>query len=203
MKRLLRYLKGAPRAVLHFKYQDKPKSLTVWVDSDFAGCEKTRKSTSAGVILMGGHMVKSWANNQAVIALSSGESEYYGLVKAASVSLGLKALANDMGIEFEEPIVMNSDASAAIGISNRIGSGKVRHIEVTQLWLQEKVCNGQVRLNKVGTEENLADALTKGVDATTIATHVKGVSMELREDRHRLAPSLEESTQVELKLEDE
>ena len=109
----------------------------------------------------------------------------------------------ELGVDLGNPIELNSDASAAIGISNRIGSGKVRHIEVTQLWLQEKVSNGQVRLNKVGTEENLADALTKGVDAATIATHVKGVSMELREDRPRLAPSLEEETHVELKLEDE
>ena len=109
----------------------------------------------------------------------------------------------ELGVGLGNPIELNSDASAAIGISNRIGSGKVRHIEVTQLWLQEKVSSGHVLLNKVGTEENLADALTKGVDAATIATHVKGVAMELREDRHRLAPSLEENTQAELKLEDE
>ena len=76
-------------------------------------------------------------------------------------------------------------------------------MEVNQLWLQEKVLNGKIALNKVGTEENLADALTKGVDAATIATHVEGVGMELRSDRHRLAPSLEENTHVELKMEGE
>ena len=151
----------------------------------------------------GSHLIKSWATNRSVIALSSGEAEYYGLVKAGSVSIGLKALASDMDIEFNEPIVIKSDASAAIGISNRVGSGKIRHIEVTQLWLQDKVSSREVKLNKVGTEENLADALTKGGDAATIAIHVQGVSMELREDRHRLAPSLEAGTHVELELEDE
>ena len=109
----------------------------------------------------------------------------------------------ELGIKMSNPIKLNSDASAAIGISNRIGSGKVRHIEVTQLWLQEKVLNGKIALSKVGTEENLADALTKGVDAATIAIHVQGVGMELRSDRHRLAPSLEEDTQAEMKMEDE
>ena len=153
--------------------------------------------------MFGTHMWKSWSTNQAVLALSSGEAEYYALVKAASVSLGIEALMQELGINLSNPIKLNSDASAAIGISNRIGSGKVRHIEVTQLWLQEKVLSGKIALNKVGTEENLADALTKGVDAATIATHVAGVGMELTSDRHRLAPSLDENTHVEMKMEGE
>ena len=65
-----RYLLGKPREVKVFKYKV----------SDFAGCRRTRKSTSAGVVLFGGHAVKSWSSTQAVIALSSGEAEYYGLV---------------------------------------------------------------------------------------------------------------------------
>ena len=76
MKRVLRYLKAVPRAVLHFEYQAKPKSLVVWSDSGFAGCTKSRKSTSVGVVMFGNHMWKSCSTNQAVIALSSGEAEY-------------------------------------------------------------------------------------------------------------------------------
>ena len=204
MKRLLRYLKGVPRAVIHYGYQDKPKAIVTWADSDFAGCEKSRKSTSAGVVMIGTHLLKSWSTNQAVIALSSGEAEYYALVKAGSVSLGIEALAAEMGIKFKGPIEINSDASAAIGISNRIGSGKVRHIEVSQLWLQEKVNKKTIVINKVGTDDNLADALTKGVDAYSIQKHIEGVGIELRTDRHGLAPELDcQSEGAEMKLEGE
>ena len=109
-----------------------------------------------------------------------------------------------MGIEFERPIELNSDASAAIGISNRIGSGKMRHIEVTQLWLQDKVSQKVFIINKVGTDDNLADALTKGVDAAAIQAHLEGVRVELRCDRHQLAPTLEaKSAGAEYRLEDE
>ncbi len=87
----------------------------------------------------GRHMIKSWSTNQSVIALSSGEAEYYGLVKAASVALGAKAISEDLGVRFTGKISIKGDASAAIGIANRVGIGKVRHIEVNQLWLQEKV----------------------------------------------------------------
>ena len=153
--------------------------------------------------MFGTHMWKSWATNQAVTALSSGEAEYYALVKAGSVSLGVQTLMRELGMTLEGPIELNSDASAAIGISNRIGSGKIRHIEVTQLWLQEKVSSREIIPVKVGTDENLADALTKGVDAADIMKHVAGVGMELRSDRHKLAPELETNASAENRLEGE
>ena len=153
--------------------------------------------------MFGSHTWKTWSTNQTAIALSSGEAEYYALVKAGSVGLGVQAIANELGIEFEGAIELNSDASAAIGISNRVGSGKIRHIEVTQLWLQDKVSSKEVVLNKVSTDDNLADALTKGVDASAIAHHVNGTGLQLRQDRHGLAPVLEGDAKAELKMEGE
>ena len=141
--------------------------------------------------MMGAHTLKTWATNQAVLALSSGEAEYYAIVKAASVAMGIRYLAADMGITFECPIAIKSDASAAIGIGSRVGIGKVRHIEVTQLWVQEKVVNGEMVIEKVATEDNLADALTKAVDAQIIQKHVLGTGAEIRSDRHHLAPVMD------------
>ena len=137
LKRLLRYLKGSPRLRLKYSYQHNDRTITAWTDSDFAGCIKSRKSTSAGVIMLGNHLVKSWSTNQTVIALSSGEAEYYSMVKAGSVALGIESLMKDLGVEDTGSIAIKTDASAAVGIGSRIGIGKVRHIEVNQLWLQE------------------------------------------------------------------
>ena len=109
----------------------------------------------------GNHVIKSWSTNQSVIALSSGEAEYYALVKAASVSIGVKTIMKDMGVELTEPIVIKSDASAALGIANRIGIGKVRHIEVNQLWLQEVGARKSISAIKVGGTDNPSDLLTK------------------------------------------
>ena len=52
------YLVGRPRVVVQFNYQGKPDYLEAWVDSDYAGCRRTRKSTSGGAIMMGGHIIK-------------------------------------------------------------------------------------------------------------------------------------------------
>ena len=101
--------------------------------------------------MLGTHVIKSWSTNQAVVALSSGEAEYYGMVKGASQGMGLKAIAVDLGVIYEGPIQINADASAAIGMASRLGLGKVRHIEVTQLWIQEKVYKKEILLKKIGT----------------------------------------------------
>ncbi len=49
-KRLARYLMNHRRIVLEYKYQERPKKVVVWSDTDFAGCGRTRKSTSGGVV---------------------------------------------------------------------------------------------------------------------------------------------------------
>ena len=72
-----------------------------------------------------------------MIALSSGEVEYYALLKGAAVGAGVQAMADDMALHFE--VTLYTDSVAAIGIAQRRGLGKTRHIQVAFLWLQEKV----------------------------------------------------------------
>ena len=98
-------------------------------------------------------------------------------------------------------IELSFNDCAAIGISDWVGSGKIRHIEVTQLWLQEKAGSGAVKVRNEGAEENLADAFTKGVGTATIATNVAGV--ELHDDYNEIAPAFERSAPVEVELEGE
>ena len=122
----------------------------------------------------GGHLIKSWSSTQTTIALSSGEAEYYGLVKAASQALGMRSMMNELNVE--TGIEIMSDSSAAIGISKRRGLGKMRQVEVCQLWLQEKVFRNEIQIHKVPGEVNLADALTQHVDSNGAVRHLKGTN---------------------------
>ena len=85
---------------------------------------------------------------------------------------------------------MGSDSSAARGIAARRGLGKVRHIEVCQLWLQEKVQEGKVRLMRVKGIDNPADVLTKHVGSEVLTKHMSRLGMDRRRDRHEIAPSV-------------
>ena len=87
LKRLGRFVEGRRRLEIYYPWQ-RANRLETYSDTDWAGCVKTRKSTSGGCILLGDHLLKSWSSTQANIALSSGEAEMYGVVKAAGMALG-------------------------------------------------------------------------------------------------------------------
>ena len=99
------------------------------MDTNFAGCLRTRKSTSGGVITIGDHVIKTWSTIQSVIALSSGEAEYHGMVRGASIGLGIQSMLADLGVALQ--LRSRTDASAAKGVASRRGLGKGRQIEVT------------------------------------------------------------------------
>ena len=87
-------------------------------------------------------------------------------------------MLKEMGIEI--PITIRSDASAAIGIVMRRGLGKIRHIDVTQLWLQDKVRSGDIKILKVKSSENNSDLLAKHHAQEAIATHMNGTCQEFK-----------------------
>ena len=178
--RVARYLKGAPRLVYTFPWQEHA-SLSVFVDTDFAGCVATRKSTSGGCALMGRHIVKHWAATQKVITLSSGEAELAGVVKGAAEGLGLQSLCLDLGLTVD--ISLYADSSAAIGICRRSGIGKVRHLATGQLWIQERIKMGDMKLYKIPGYYNPADLLTKHQTKELIIRHLWAMGVELREGR--------------------
>ena len=77
---------------------------------------------------MGTCCVKSWSKTQATIAQSSAESELIASVKGATEGLGIVSLGRDLGLDLG--IRLHLDASAALGILERKGVGKVRHLDV-------------------------------------------------------------------------
>ena len=70
--------------------------VDVFSDSDWAGCAKTRRSTSSSYMMLGGHLLAASATTQNVVATSSGEAAFYALTKSASRALGAVAMAADM-----------------------------------------------------------------------------------------------------------
>ena len=113
------------------------KFLNVWTDTDHAGCLETRKSTSGLVIVYGDHALRTSSSIQSTISLSSGESEYYALVKGAAFLLSVIALMKDWRIDskglmkskMEPEGILLSDSSAARSYAQRKGLGKQRHIQ--------------------------------------------------------------------------
>ena len=122
LQRLARYLRHKPRCVLWYVYQGTIGEVTCFTDSDWAGCKRTRRSTSGGCMLWGSHRIKMWSRTQAIVSLSSAEAELYAAIKACSETLKFLTLLKDYQIYANGKVM--SDASAALGIIERRGYSK-------------------------------------------------------------------------------
>ena len=163
LKRLARYLVTRKAVIFQYEWQDEGKLMTLYTDSDWAGCRRTRKSTSGGVVLIGNHCVKTWSCTQGPIALSSAEAEYYSMVEGAIKAKGVQTVAREIGLLLSSnvPISLFTDSSAARSFVSRRGLGRMRHVATRELWLQEEVLSRRMVVNKVHGEVNPADLLTK------------------------------------------
>ena len=188
VKRLGKYLARHRRAVQKFRHQDLPHRFDVFCDSNWAEGKGSRKSTSGGCVKLGSHVIKSWASTQAVVALSSGEAEYYAILKGVSVARGTQAMADDLGIFL--PITVYTDSSAAKGMAMRRGLGKTRHLEVIYLWLQHLVHRGEVRVKKIPGSENPADLMTKHLSEKDMQAHRVRMECETLGGRHEMMPKV-------------
>ena len=166
LKRLVRYLISNPRLILHFKRERASYTVVQLVDSDWAGCADTRRSTSCSITMLGSSCLKSSSTTQLSLATSSGEAEYYSLVKGASSALGMVSLCADMGLAVK--LKLRCDSSASIGIAQRRGAGKVRHISVSTLWLQGHIASGAISLDKIAGKQNPPDLGTKHLAGNAI-----------------------------------
>ena len=186
LKRLARYLLGRPRVVFHYAWQRAPESLDVFTDSDWAGCVRTRKSTTGGALMRGRHVLKTWSGTQATIALSSAEAELIAAVKGAAEGLAVRSLVQDFGRNCA--LRVHVDSSAAIGICKRTGVGKVRHLDTRLLWVQELVRDGTLEVVKIAGVINPADLMTKNLNAECISAHLARLECFAREGRAEIAP---------------
>ena len=148
VKRLVRFMVGVREVHWCFPGQGEAEArvIKVHVDSDWAGCGRTRKSTSGGCLLVVDHLLRSWSSTQAVVATSSAEAELYGMCEGASRGLGLQAMMGELGLSVR--MFVCTDSAAAKSFASTRGLGRMRHIEVRELWLQELVQKGRRRGHK-------------------------------------------------------
>ena len=99
LKRLDRYLVKNRRCVLTYARQTSEATLQVQVDSDWAGELLERKSTTCVIVRRGKHLLRHMSCLQTLVALSSGEAEYYALIRGACTSLGIQSHYQDWMID--------------------------------------------------------------------------------------------------------
>ena len=119
------------------------------------------------------------------VATSSGENEFYGIFNAGSRMIGMPGIASDFGIT--RTPMLRADASAGIGVASRTGVGKVRHLHIQALWIQQCVADIRLILCKEKGEYNTADLPTKHKDKATMLKHLSAMNIHVVSGSSKLA----------------
>ena len=96
------------------------------------------------------------------------------------------AIMQELGIPVD--LTVKSDAVAAVGIVKRQGLGRVRHLAVGDLWVQQRAKNKEVNYVKLPVTTNTSDNMTNPDEGETKARHQQSIHKRVRKGRHAATP---------------
>ena len=161
VKWILRYLRGTSDMKLCFGCDD--LTLRGFTDADMAGDVDTRKSTSGYVIIFAGGAISWQSRLQKCVALSTTEAEFIAATEAYKEMLWLKKFLLELGYAQEKYELMCDNQSVIHLGKHPTFHSKSKHIDVRYHWLRDVLDEKSICLEKVHTDENGADMLTKCV----------------------------------------
>ena len=87
----------------------------------------------------------------------------------------------DWGVTLDCNVMV--DSSAAISVAERKGCGKLRHIKVGMLWIQERVEEEELKVEKIAGAANPADLMTKYLNISLMERRVSTLEQHWRDGR--------------------
>ena len=163
LKRVLRYVKGTTNYGLVYRRSRSPL-LEGFCDADWANDTSDRKSTSGYLFKVAGNVVSWNSKKQSIVVTSSTEAEFISAVEATKEAIWFSKVFTDLQLKVERPIPLYEDNMASIYMSKNPETKRMKHIDVKFHYLRERVWDGNVKLVKVPTTDQLADCLTKRLD---------------------------------------
>ncbi|GKA85349.1 retrotransposon protein, putative, ty1-copia subclass [Tanacetum coccineum] len=133
-----------------------------------------------GVFVLNGGDVDWKSVKQSIFTTSSAEAEYIAAYDASKEAVWVRKFIFGLGVvpTIEEPISMYCDNTGAITIANESGITKgARHFRAKVHYLREVIEFGDIKLEKVHTDDNLADPFTKALAFPKHSEHTRNIGM--------------------------
>jgi hypothetical protein len=160
-KHVLRYLRGTMEYGLRYLGGDGVR-LQGYTDSDWAGSEADRKSTSGCCFNLGSTVITWFSRKQTSVALSSTEAEYMATSMESCEAIWLRKLLTRLFDQELDPMVIYCDNQSCIKLSeNPVFHDRSKHIEIRYHFIRDRIQKGAVKLQYISTDEQVADILTK------------------------------------------
>ena len=183
-KRVMRYLKRTKDYMLTYRRSDQLEIIG-YSDSDYAGCQDSRKSTSGYIYLLVGGAISWKSVKQTLVASSTMEAEFVACYEASNHGIWLRNFVTGLRIlkGIERPLRLYCDNKSAVLYSNNNrSSSKSKHIDIKFLVVKERVQSGQIYIKHIGTNSMIADPLTKGLPPKVFHEHTAHMGVVMHED---------------------
>ncbi|RVW88887.1 Retrovirus-related Pol polyprotein from transposon TNT 1-94 [Vitis vinifera] len=183
-KRVMRYLQRTKEYMLTYRRLDQLE-LIGYSDSDFAGCQDSRKSTSGYIYLLAGGAISWRSAKQTLVTTSTMEAEFVACYEASNQGIWLRNFVIGLRVldGIERPLKIFCDNKSAVLYSNNNRSStKSKYIDIKFLVVKEKVQSGQISIEHIGTNSMIADPLTKGLPPKVFHEHTAHMGVVSFED---------------------
>ncbi|GJU97528.1 putative ribonuclease H-like domain-containing protein [Tanacetum coccineum] len=182
VKRIFRYLKGKPKLGLWYP-RVSSFDLESYSDSDYAGANLDRKSTTGGCQFLGRRLISWQCKKQTIVATSTTEAEYVAAASCCGQVLWIQNQMLDYGFNFMNTKIYIDNESTICIVKNPVYHSKTKHIAIRHHFIRDAYEKKLIQVLKIHTDDNVADLLTKAFDVSRL--------IELRESLRRVIDGTE------------
>nr|GEX68804.1 putative ribonuclease H-like domain-containing protein [Tanacetum cinerariifolium] len=163
MKRIFKYLKGQSKLGLWYP-KDSPLELEAYTDNDYDGASLYRKSTIRGCQFFRSRLISWQYKKQTVVANSTTEAEYVAAASCCGQVLWIQNQMLDYGYNFMNTKIFIDNESTICIVKNLVFHSKTKYIEIQHYFIRDSNEKKLIQMNKIHTDQNVADLLTKAFD---------------------------------------
>jgi len=178
-KKILRYLQGTKDHMLIYRRTDNLE-VVGYSDSDYAGCIDSRKSTFGYIFMLDKGAISWKSAKESIIATSTMEAEFVACFEATVHALWLRNFILGFNVvdNIARPLRIYCDNSAAVFFSKNDKYSKgAKHMDLKYLSVKDEVQKQRVSIEHIGTNQMIADPLTKGLSPKIFSGHVRDMGI--------------------------
>ncbi|GJW00602.1 putative ribonuclease H-like domain-containing protein [Tanacetum coccineum] len=176
VKRIFRYLKGKPKLGLWYP-RESIFDLESYSDSDYAGANLDRKSTTRGCQFLGRRLITWQCKKQTIVATSTTEAEYVVAASCCGQVLWIQNQMLNYGFNFTNTKIYIDNESTICIVKNPVYHSKTKHIAIRHHFIRDAYEKKLIQVLKIHTNENVADLLTKAFDVSRFQFLVVSIGM--------------------------
>nr|GEU83839.1 hypothetical protein [Tanacetum cinerariifolium] len=165
VKRIFRYLKGKPKLGLWY-LKVSSFNLEAYSDSDYAGANHDRKSTTGGYQFLDRRRISWQCKKQTIMATSTTKAEYVAAAHCCGQVLWIQNQLLDYGFNLMNTKIYIDNSSSICIVKNLVFHSKTKHIEIRHHFIRDAYEKKLIQTLKIHIDDNVADRLTKAFDVS-------------------------------------